>query len=622
MRTDRRLQSWLVVAVGVSLCAMLGVAWKHLQPPAPAMNDRAAVDEEPQGAAAVRPPTPPEDYVGSQACARCHAEIYESYQSQPMSYSAGWVPGDHEIEDFGDKARFQPPRGGCRYLVERKDDQVIHHEIMADAEGEIFDDARVVSLFIGSGTRGKTYGIIHGDRLFESPISWYSFDGGRWDLSPGYPPGRHARFERPFTDECLMCHVGRMAPTRTSEDTFVEPVVLEAGIGCERCHGPGAGHVARHESQGNPALDAIVNPANLDPQQRESICNQCHLHGKHSVPRYGRSVYDFRPGQRLGDVISVLVEGTGVRDDSTTKAVSQVQQMRASACFQGSEGRFGCTSCHDPHSKPEPEQVASFYRARCLECHTQQGCSLSAAERSAPPAEDSCIHCHMPRLATNDIPHASQTDHRVARRPVAEMENSMKPAGEWELFDDDESRMEKWEVDRAKGIGLAKRSTEGARGSPIFARRSKTMLVSSLRSAPDDVPVLRTLAYLALGEGDAAGARDYAQRALEVAPRDARALKLLVSAYHRLGNVEAGIDASRRLLTIDPWTAMDHVALAQALFQAGRTEEALEAAEKALELDPTLTEPRVWMVQGYLQSGNRSESRKQSELLRRMRAVQ
>ena len=37
-----------------------------------------------------------------------------------------------------------------------------------------------------------------------------------------------------------------------------------------------------------------------------------------------------------------------------------VEQMQASACFKGSEGKLGCISCHNPHEWPQPEK-----RCRC-----------------------------------------------------------------------------------------------------------------------------------------------------------------------------------------------------------------------------------------------------------------
>jgi tetratricopeptide (TPR) repeat protein len=227
----------------------------------------------------------------------------------------------------------------------------------------------------------------------------------------------------------------------------------------------------------------------------------------------------------------------------------------------------------------------------------------------------------MPRLAANDIPHTSQTDHRVARRPVVETEIATGPSGEWEFFDDEDQRLAPWEVDRARGMAWAKRISESALASKAWSQQAKALLISSLRAAPDDVPVLRGLGYLAVNEGNPAEAREYLERALAVAPRDAKSLKLLVSACYRLGNLEAGIEASERLLKVDPSCALDHAALAQALFQIGESKRALQAAEQALAVDPTLSEPRTWLIQAYRQAGDRRASQKHAAILRRIREV-
>ena len=79
-----------------------------------------------------------EGYVGSRACAECHAEISERYGSHPMSRSLGRVAEVDELEDY-DRAEFQPP-GPRKYRVERRDGKVLHHEILLDEDDEpIFD---------------------------------------------------------------------------------------------------------------------------------------------------------------------------------------------------------------------------------------------------------------------------------------------------------------------------------------------------------------------------------------------------------------------------------------------------------------------------------------------------
>src|SRR5262249_36412479 len=88
-----------------------------------------------------------------------------------------------------------------------------------------------------------------------------------------------------------------------------------------------------------------------------------------------------------------------------------------SRCFQASAGKLGCISCHDPHERIEKPARDGYYRARCLSCHEQHGCSISETVRKASVPSDNCIDCHMPRFAATDIVHTAITDDRIPRAP-------------------------------------------------------------------------------------------------------------------------------------------------------------------------------------------------------------
>ena len=136
-----------------------------------------------------------------------------------MSHSAGYVPGEHEVEAFDHRVKFDSSNNR-KYWVERTDDAVIHHELITAADGEVIhDNALPVRLFLGSGTRGKSYAVQHSGLLYQSPISWFAGDGGRWDLSPGFR-GNITGFQRRIVDKCMMCHAGRIAVEPDAVNTF------------------------------------------------------------------------------------------------------------------------------------------------------------------------------------------------------------------------------------------------------------------------------------------------------------------------------------------------------------------------------------------------------------------
>ena len=193
---------------------------------------------------------------------------------------------------------------------------------------------------------------------------------GKWDLSPGYENGEQG-FDRFITAECVACHSGRSQPVPNRLGIYLEPPFLELAIGCENCHGPGQRHIA---SAGKAAM---VNPARLGPRESEAICLKCHQNG------------DPSPNSDL------LAHGSS---------------MKLSRCYQASNGRLTCITCHDPHTPVSSAASPAFFRGKCLTCHTDVSCKLPKGKRGAL---DDCAGCHMPKRDLPDIPHTALTNHRI-----------------------------------------------------------------------------------------------------------------------------------------------------------------------------------------------------------------
>ena len=611
----------LLMAIPLLFGVVVAGAWWRRRPAAPLPDTPAPTARKITGVA-VKPPPAPQGYVGSQACGRCHAAILETYTGHSMYRSAGNTPGNDDVEDFIHDTEFKNDDGRI-YRVVKEDDGIYHHEVMVDREGEvIYDESAKISYFIGSGTRGKSYAIDRGGMLFQSPISWYTTDQ-KWDLSPGYGH-HHQRFGRRIQDQCIICHAGRPNVDSSREQYFPEPVFFEAAIGCERCHGPGEKHIELHEmaAGSGPAAaranDPIVNPAHLEPDRREAVCNQCHLIGKMRFARYGRTFDDFRPGDRLDDVWATMVAGTGVREDRKTKSVSHVQQMSSSVCFTKSEGRMGCTSCHDPHAPHPAADAAAYYRQRCLECHTDRSCSAPVAQQAAAPANNSCIYCHMPRLSAHDVAHASQTDHRILR--LAEGDESVDgPEPETTVvFDEEHTSMPAWEVERVKALAKSVKLQETGFVTTSAAEELHQTLVSLNEIAPDDFEVLHAMAGIAQMRLDYKLARETWERALQLRPSSEMVLDALSNVCRQMGEYQAGIDYSNRLIEINPWRSRDFLRRAAMLAEFGRWQEATADGEMAAQLDPVDKQARRWLVDAYQRLGNMEASRRHAQTLRRL----
>ena len=565
-----------------------------------------------------KPPVPPADFVGSESCRECHCHQWEQYQQHPMARSLSLAKATSPAEDFETKPEFAA--GRWQYRVERTADGVKHYETALDAAGKtIYDQAVDIQYAVGSSKRGRSYFIDRGGLLYMSPVSWYSEQGsGRWDLSPNFNPQKHLRFERRILDACVSCHVGEAHPRAGEPNHFHSPPFGEISIGCERCHGPGGSHVAFRKGEKNsPQEDPIVNPAHLDPRRRDAVCYQCHLLGQERVLQYGRSEFDFRPGMYLGDVWSVLVEGTGVTQDGATDAVSQAEQMMSSRCYQASSGKLGCTSCHDSHYSPTTAERRVYYRDKCLQCHTDASCRETNELRNQAD-NDSCMVCHAPRLSATDVPHTSQTDHRILRRMIkGSSEPPEMPTPETiRIFESGTPALAPLAERRARALLVAELAQQ--QRDVKMAAKVETELKGFARAAPDDVAVLTAIAQVTQLQQRPEEALQRWVEVLVVAPSNETALRSLVALSMSTNRQRDAMQYLERFLIVNPWEAAMHAQQSRLMAQFGRKEEALAEGVKAVELDPSRPENYEWLVRLYTKYERPDEARKYELLLERI----
>ncbi len=557
----------------------------------------------------------PDEFVGSQVCGECHSDIAETYSDSPMANTLAFVADASPVEILeGDSAEFESQ--GCRYRVDRVGDRMIHTELMADADGKpIYKQSVEVQYAVGSGTNARTYLIDRGGIMFESPITWYT-DQQKWDLSPGYQDNPRQRFNRRVSDGCVQCHSGRVAAVGDgTSNRFEEPPFPELGIGCERCHGPGKRHVEKFEADDGTAEEMlIVNPARLDGHAAESVCYQCHMEGKRRILRKGKSYHDFRPGMATEDIWTVFVSPTPMGARGTARFTSQAEQMRTSACFRGTEGRMRCTTCHDPHQSPKPDERAAFYRDRCNSCHSDHGCALPIEERESPPILNSCIHCHMPTAGSSNIPHVSQSDHRVLRDPSNEpdMVHRSQRGKVWSIFDESDQRLPGWEVQRARALALCEQAIEDL--DQRLMLRAVVALEAVLARDANDVIALRSLGFLYSLSGNHAKAKSAFEAALQRDPHDEMSLKNLGLVAFRTGLLDIGLRSYEGYLGINKWDPTMLGPYVIMLAKSGDRQAAVEAGERGLLLDPTQRELRGIVAKVYARLGDQEKNQQHLEV--------
>ena len=528
-------------------------------------------------------------YVGNEACAGCHVSIYDSYMKTPMAHASG--PAIENLRP----ADFVHDKSGVHYRIYTEGDKVwLSFERPG---GSTVNDKRQLLYFIGSGRRGRSYVFAVDDFFFESPINWYAYRKV-WDMAPAYGNTREIPLNLPAYATCLRCHTsGMQPPLKGTENKYSTPLFTQNGVGCERCHGPGAAHVTDtnqttaaamvRPEMVRPAMvrPEMLNPAKLPAERRDSVCMQCHLEGNVAIERAGRHGYDFRPGDILDDFVRHYV--LAAEGSSGLGANSQFEALAQSTCKKKSGDAMSCMSCHDPHSSPPAEQRASYYRGKCLACH---GKAFGAKHHADRP---DCTACHMPSSLSVDISHTEVTDHRIQRRP------ELSP----QLLQDSSSQnsttrnpsptlipfpYSKEADDDIRDRALAWQSL-AENGSQEAAAQADRLLHEAAKQFPDDPAILSGLAYVELNHGAVERARDLYQKALALD-------STLIDAAANLGVIEARSGHPQRAVELwqgafdrAPADSSIGMNLARTFCESGRINEARASVLRVLRFNPDLS---------------------------------
>jgi hypothetical protein len=573
-------------------------------------------------------------YVGDSACADCHPDQTRAYRQHPMGRSLFAAADTPPLERYDAQANNPFRAGRFHFRVLRQGQRLVHKEWCEDTKGNVVArQEEEIAYVVGSGAQARTGIVNRGGSLFQSPITWYTQKAG-WGLSPGYEQNL-THFTRRIDPRCLYCHCQEAHPVPDSLNEYREPVFGQLAIGCERCHGPGALHVAARAA-GPPREkvdDTVVNPAHLAPALREAVCEQCHLQGETIVERRGRSQAEYRPGLPLHEYVAVFVRPPEVTDPS--KIVTHVEQMRLSACFNKSGGQFGCTSCHDPHGVPPPDETVAFYRGQCLNCHgpAREGargrraeapeCSLPRAERTAKDARDNCVACHMPRGPSSNASHMAVTDHRVPRVPGRPPADRPEPAPGVTLVAFHRALLppEDGDLRRDLGVGLIDLASlaSGVPGAkPVtdyLSKQALPLLDEAAARAPDDVPALEARGFALSVQGRPDEALAVLGEALAKAPDRERALTFAARVAEERGRLELAEQYCRRLAEKYPQVPDHQHRLAVLHAQRKAWPQALRAAQAAVKADPFRAESRAILITAYLETGDRDRARAEFERL-------
>ena len=325
-------------------------------------------------------------FAGSEACMNCHRGIHDDFIHTAHHLTSA-LAGENSI-----KGSFAPGHNSYPYDLVRtvsmeKRDSGLYQVLYVNS---VEKTARRFDIIIGSGTRGQTFLSWAGNSLNQLPVSYFT-PTDNWANSPGYLPHK-IEFNRIISSRCLECHstyANRISDADAVPEKF-NPSQILYGVECEKCHGPGAKHVAfQTENPKATKAEYILNPGSMSRQQSLDLCALCHG-GRLDQ---SKPSFQFAAGDRLSDYFKT--DTNRPDPDKIDVHGNQYGLLRSSRCFRIS-GTMTCVTCHDPH-KNQRGQLALFSE-RCMTCHNREHnnfCKMGGALGSR--IVQNCIDCHMPK---------------------------------------------------------------------------------------------------------------------------------------------------------------------------------------------------------------------------------
>jgi len=313
------------------------------------------------------------DFIGSEACKKCHAEEYKSWK------------------DSWHSKIVRPKKGGIlKEAVERwAGDATNPGPTTGNVTGKAYtlDDVKFVV-----GSRWKQRYLVNNEETGNLQFMNMQFNrySGKWE--------KYGQ-KNDWNTMCATCHTTGYRITAYDEKAgkTMKSEFVEMGVGCEACHGPGAKHMKSRKKKD------IFNPANADIQAQSKVCGYCHirLENEKWKSAQGNPREDF-PAPKLGDTYKagddwtkwypeeVIIPGVQAKHpfdaeytgdlkglfklDELAKANSVYEEAKHHQEYQGflqsahfKKGAMSCITCHSPHAgKGKLKKVA---KDACIKCH-------------------------------------------------------------------------------------------------------------------------------------------------------------------------------------------------------------------------------------------------------------
>ena len=356
-------------------------------------------------------------WVGSPACATCHADEWGAWQ--PSQHARAMQPATDSTV-LGNFSNTAIRRAGVTTTFFRREGRFMVRTDGPDGQLAEFE----ISHTFGVEPLQQYLIPMPGGRLQAFGIAWDSRPmdqgGQRWfPLSQDHPPAAGDPFhwtgyQQTWNHQCADCHSTNLRKEWNDSTASYATTWSEISVGCEACHGPGSNHLAwaharetggaasRYRRMGLVALlderrgvSWTANPSNGKPArsapritEREiDTCARCHA-------RRGQLTDAVRPGDPLLDGFrpAVIEPGLYYPDGQMRDEVYTWGSFLQSRMYSAG---VTCSDCHEPHGGKLRAPGAQI----CVRCHTPAQYATTEHHLHQPdgPGAD-CVACHMPTV--------------------------------------------------------------------------------------------------------------------------------------------------------------------------------------------------------------------------------
>ena len=220
-----------------------------------------------------------DEFVSSDTCRTCHPGAHDSWRETYHRTMTQVVSPETVVADFDDR---EYVADGFSYRFSRQGDQFLVYASKIGFDGRLrplsgFPKPAVMS----TGSHHYQLFWVPTDRKtepIEIPI-YYHIAEQRWIpkqqtvLEPPDTPGNAAH----WNSHCINCHSVNGVPRFNNERKRADSSVVEFGISCEACHGPGGEHVRYHQNIWNRYQD-ITRHSNIWIAQGKLTSQKSLLH--------------------------------------------------------------------------------------------------------------------------------------------------------------------------------------------------------------------------------------------------------------------------------------------------------------------------------------------------------